>query len=121
MAHFAQLDDNNVVVRVIVVDNKDTTDATGIEKEYIGKAHCEKIFGGKWVKTSYNGNIRKRYAGAGMVYNEDLDAFVAKQPYTSWTLNSQTAEWEAPTPMPEEGTWEWNEATTSWVEVQQPE
>lgn len=125
MAHFAELDDNNVVLRVVVVDNKDCRTADGIEKESIGIAHCEWLFGGRWVQTSYNGNFRKRYAGIGMVYNADVDAFVAPQPFPSWVLNSTTAEWEAPIPVPEdEGTGEppkmywWDEVTTSWKEME---
>ena len=65
MAHFAELDSNNVVLRVIVVDNKDTADAAGVEKEHIGAAFCERLLGGRWVQTSYNGNKRKNYAGIG--------------------------------------------------------
>ena len=65
MAHFAELDENNVVKRVIVVDNKDTSDANGNEVESIGVAFCQKLLGGNWVQTSYNGNIRKHYAGIG--------------------------------------------------------
>ena len=125
MAHFAKLDENNVVTEVHVVANKDTSDANGVEKEYIGQAFLEKLFGGNWKQTSYNGNIRKNYAGIGYTYNADIDAFVPPQPYASWTLNNETAQWEAPTPMPADaGTGEppkmysWDEATTSWVEVQ---
>ena len=125
MAHFAKLDENNVVTEVHVVANKDTSDANGVEKEYIGQAFLEKLFGGTWKQTSYNGNIRKNYAGIGYTYNADIDAFVPPQPFASWTLNNETAQWEAPTPMPADaGTGEppkmysWDEATTSWVEVQ---
>jgi len=115
MAHFAELDENNVVLRVIVVGNKDTSDASGVEKEYIGKAFCERLYGGNWVQTSYNGNIRKHYAGIGYTYNADIDAFVPPKPYASWVLNNDTAQWEAPTPMPEDGQeYSWNEETTSW-------
>ncbi len=122
MAHFAELDENNVVKRVIVVANKDTSDANGVEKDSIGIAHCEWLLGGRWIQTSYNGNKRKRYAGKGMTYNEEIDAFVLPKPYPSWVLNNETADWEAPTPMPAEGEWEWDEATTSWKEVvEQPE
>jgi hypothetical protein len=117
MAHFAELDENNVVKRVVVVANKDTSDANGVEKEHIGAAHCEWLLGGRWVQTSYNGTFRKRYAGIGMTYNEDLGAFIAQKPFASWVLNNETADWEAPTPMPSEGEWEWDEATTSWKEV----
>jgi hypothetical protein len=77
MAHFAELDSNNVVLRVIVVDNKDTSDAYGVEKEYIGAAFCERVLGGTWKQTSYNGNMRGRYAGIGYTYNAQLDEFVA--------------------------------------------
>jgi len=77
MAHFAELDSNNVVLRVIVVDNKDTSDAHGVEKEYIGAAFCERVLGGTWKQTSYNGNFRGRYAGIGYTYDAQLDEFVA--------------------------------------------
>jgi hypothetical protein len=125
MAHFAQIDENNVVTQVIVVANKDTADANGVEKEYIGAAFCEKLFGGTWKQTSYNGTIRKNYAGIGYTYNADIDAFVPPKPFPSWVLNNDTAQWEAPTPMPEDaGTGEppkmysWDEATTSWKEME---
>jgi hypothetical protein len=77
MAHFAELDSNKVVLRVIVVDNKDTADAYGVEKEYIGAAFCERVLGGTWKQTSYNGNFRGRYAGIGYTYDAQLDEFVA--------------------------------------------
>jgi hypothetical protein len=120
MAHFAELDANNVVLRVIVVGNADTSDASGVEKEHIGAAFCEKLFGGTWKKTSYNGTIRKRYAGIGYTYNADLDAFVAPKPYASWVLNNTTADGEAPVAMPtEEGKrYAWNEETGAWDEVE---
>jgi hypothetical protein len=125
MAHFAQLDENNVVIQVIVVGNSDTADANGVEKEYIGAAFCEKLFGGTWKQTSYNNNIRKNYAGIGYTYNADIDAFVPPKPFASWLLNEETAQWEAPTPMPEDaGTgeppkrYQWDEATVSWKEVE---
>ena len=118
MAHFVKLDENNVVTQVIVVANKDTADANGVEKEYIGAAFCEKLFGGTWKQTSYNGNIRKNYAGIGYTYNADIDAFVPPKPFPSWILNSSTAQWEAPVPMPEGGMYSWDEKTGSWVEMQ---
>ena len=117
MAHFAELDENNIVKRVIVVATKDNSDANGVEKESIGRAFCERLFGGNWVQTSYNGNIRKRYAGIGYKYNAALDAFIAPQPYPSWTLDAN-ADWQAPVPMPEDGKmYSWDEATQSWLEV----
>jgi len=77
MAHFAELDSNKVVLRVIVVDNKDTSDAYGVEKEYIGAAFCERVLGGTWKQTSYNGNFRGKYAGIGDTFDEVNNVFVA--------------------------------------------
>jgi len=123
MAHFAQLDENNVVLQVIVVDNKDTADANSVEKEHIGAAFCEKLLGGTWKQTSYNGSIRKNYAGIGYTYHADIDAFVAPKPYASWVLNNTTAAYEAPVAKPEEvegKSHSWNEETQSWDEVDYP-
>jgi hypothetical protein len=120
MAHFAKLDENNVVVQVIVVDDKDTADAFGVEKEQIGIAFCEALLGGTWKQTSYNGNIRKNYAGIGYIYNADIDVFLPPQPYASWVVNNETAEWEAPVTMPDDGQrYSWDEDTTSWVLISQ--
>ena len=128
MAHFAELNENNVVTQVIVVANSDTADAQGNEKESIGVAFCERLFGGTWKQTSYNGNLRKNYAGIGYTYNSEIDAFVPPKPYASWILDNETAQWNAPVAMPEDaGTGEppkqytWNEETTSWDEVVAPE
>jgi hypothetical protein len=124
MAHYAKIEDG-VVTQVIVVDNKDCADASGVEKEYIGAAFCERLLGGTWKQTSYNGTIRKNYAGLGYTYNADIDAFVPPQPYASWLLNETTAQWDAPVPMPEDaGTGEppkrysWDEDTVNWVEAE---
>ena len=123
MAHFAQLDANNIVTQVIVVDNKEIADPhTGEEDEILGIAFCKKLLGGKWVQTSYNGSIRKRYAGIGYSYNAALDAFVAPKPFASWVLNNESAEWEAPVAQPtltkkqqDDGSfYTWDEETTSW-------
>jgi len=102
MAHFAQLDENNVVTQVIVVSNDDCSDANGTESESIGVAFCQKLLGANtnWKQTSYNGNMRVRYAGIGYSYNESLDAFVPAQPFASWTLNNSTADWDAPITQP---------------------
>jgi hypothetical protein len=119
MAHFAELDANNVVLRVIVVSNRDTSDANGVEKEHIGAAFCERLFGGTWKQTSYNGNIRKNYAGIGYTYDANIDAFVPPKPYPSWLLDTNTAQWQAPAPMPTDGKrYSWNEENQTWVEVQ---
>ena len=126
MAHFAEIDENGTVLRVVVVANKDTSDANGVEKEHIGAAFCERLFGGTWKQTSYNGNIRGRYAGVGYKYHAAIDKFVAPQPFPSWTLDDN-GDWNAPTPMPVSEdpaiSYRWNEDTQSWDEVNfsQPE
>lgn len=118
MAHFAEIDNNGVVLRVIVVANSDTADAAGVEKEHIGAAFCEKLFGGTWKQTSYNGNKRKNYAGIGYTYDAGRDAFIPPKPFNSWVLNEDTCQWQAPTPMPQDDKrYTWDEATTSWKEM----
>lgn len=118
MAHFAELDSNNTVLRVVVIANRDTSDANGVEKEHIGRAHCEKTFGGRWVQTSYNAKFRGNYAGAGMVYNQEHDVFVGAKPYPSWIFDSVTKDWAAPTAKPDDGKqYDWDESTLAWVEV----
>lgn len=94
MAHFAQLDSRNNVLRVVVVDNKDTADAGGNEKEYIGAAFLERLLGGTWKQTSYSARIRKNYAGIGYTYDAGRDAFIPPKPDGNWTLNETTCQWE---------------------------
>ena len=114
MAHFAQLNEDNIVTQVIVVANQDTVDENGVETEAIGAAFCANLLGGTWKQTSYNANIRKNYAGIGYKYDAELDAFIPPQPYASWTLNAD-AQWEAPVTMPTDGgRYTWNEEITSW-------
>ena len=127
MAHYAELDSNNVVLRVIVVSNPDTSTAQGEEKESIGIAFCERLLGGTWVKTSYNGNIRKNYAGIGYTYDKDRDAFIPPKPYASWVLNETTCLWNAPVAMPSDvgqgdppKRYTWNEETIGWDLVTTP-
>lgn len=98
MAHFAQLDENNLVTQVIVINNENTCDFKGVEVEEIGIGFCKKLFGSNtnWKQTSYNGNFRVRYAGIGYSYNEVLDAFIPPKPFPSWILNTNTADWESP-------------------------
>ena len=97
MAHFAKLDENNVVTQVIVVSNDDITDPhTGQEDEILGIAFCKKLLGGNWKQTSYNNSMRVRYAGVGYTYNAALDAFVPPKPFESWVLVDETADWESP-------------------------
>lgn len=120
MAHFAELDSNNTVLRVLVVSNDDIKDQNGQEQEQLGITFLQGLLGQdtNWIQTSYNNNFRTRYAGIGYSYNETLDAFIAPKPYDSWILNEETADWEAPIPMPtdtpEGSYYSWNEATLSW-------
>jgi hypothetical protein len=127
MAHFAQLDENNVVTQVIVVSNNELLDASGVEREEMGIGFCQRLFGGNWKQTSYNHNFRKRYAGIGYTYNAELDAFVPPKPYPSWVLDNDEANWKPPVAQPAdmgygEGQkmYTWNEETTSWDEVTVP-
>lgn len=118
MAHFAQLDDNNIVTQVIVVANEELLD-NGVESEAKGIAFCKSLLGEdtKWVQTSYNGNIRKRYAGIGFTYDADKNAFIAPQPYPSWVLDADT-NWTAPVAKPEDGkAYAWFETNQEWIEV----
>lgn len=126
MAHFAELGVDNVVLRVIVVHNNELLDENGIEQEAKGAEFCRNLFGGTWVQTSYNGNFRRNYAGAGFTYDSVRDAFIPPKPYPSWVLNENTYQWDAPIPYPEDvGTSEspkryvWDEATVSWVLIAQ--
>ncbi len=96
MAHFAKIDENNVVTQVIVVDNKDTADASGVEKEHIGAAFCERLLGGTWKQTSYNGNKRKNYAGIGYTFDAARDAFIPPKPAADATLDEATCQWIVP-------------------------
>lgn len=120
MAHFAELNETNTVLRVIVVDNKDTVTANGTEKESIGIAHCERCFGGRWVQTSYNSNFRRMFAGVGCTYDETLDVFIPPKPFPSWALDSE-GNWQAPTAMPTDGApYHWDEGTLSWITLPEP-
>ena len=122
MAHFAQLNEENLVTQVIVVANQDTADQDGVENEAIGIAFCQGLLGGNWKQTSYNGNIRKNYAGVGYKYDETLDAFVPPQPFASWILNEETAQWKAPVDMPtDDKSYAWNEETLTWDIVEELE
>ena len=120
MAHFAQINSDNVVTQVIVVSNNDCGGGDYPESDAVGAAFCTNLLGGTWKQTSYNNNFRKRYAGIGYTFNAEIDAFVAPKPYPSWTLNAETADWEAPVARPTEGNWTWNESTQQWDELTTP-
>jgi hypothetical protein len=110
MAHYAFLDDNNVVTEVITgIDEADLIEGLDTETWYGN-------FRGQVCKrTSYNGNIRKNYAGIGFTYDLELDAFIAPKPYPSWILDEETCQWEPPISYPTDGfTYLWNEANVAW-------
>jgi hypothetical protein len=103
MSHFAEINSDNIVQRVIVA-----------EQDFINSGLVGDSF--NWVQTSYNGNFRKNYAGTGYTYDKTRDAFIAPQPYASWTLVEATCQWEAPTAYPTDGEmYTWDEDTTAWV------
>jgi hypothetical protein len=119
MAHFAQIDQNNMVTQVIVVNNAECQ-VNGIESEAVGIAFCKSLFGADtfWVQTSYNGNFRKNFAGIGHVYDANRDAFIPLKPFASWVLNEATCRWDAPLPMPQDGkNYAWDENAMAWVEL----
>ena len=105
MAHFAKLDENNIVTQVIVVSNDDCTDPhTGEEDEVLGIAFCKKLLGGNWKQTSYNNNMRGNYAGIGYKFHSGVatlgvgstDVFLPAQPHASWTISTTAAQWVSP-------------------------
>jgi len=119
MAHFAQLDENNLVTQVIVVNNNECL-LDGVENETVGVMFCKSLLGAdtRWKQTSYNGNKRKNYAGVGFTFDEQRDAFIPPKPYASWVLSEDTCQWKAPVDMPTDGQmYSWDEATTSWTVV----
>ena len=131
MAHFAELDENNIVLRVIVVSDDDAVN---------GEVFCNTLLDGNWKQTSYNtrGGVhyepdtqtpdsgvafRKNYAGIGYMFDEERDAFMRAQPYPSWTLDENTCYWEPPIPKPPDdsgGYYEWDEPTVNWVFIPYP-
>ena len=119
MAHFAKLDDQNIVMEVIVVNNETLNNLPFPESEPVGIAFLTDWSGGytNWKQTSYNANFRKNYAGIGYTYDSVLDAFISPKPYPSWLLNTETCLWQAPIPYPTDGKqYYWNEETQQWVE-----
>ncbi len=121
MAYFAEINSDNVVLRVVSISDSDTANGDGDEVESLGVAFCQNLFGGgTWKQTSYNNRIRTRFAGVGYTYDAARNAFIRPKPYNSWVLDSSTLEWEAPVTKPSDAsmtkTYSWNEDTTSWVE-----
>ena len=121
MAHFAEINDNNIVTRVIVVHNNEIT-VDGQELEFKGIDFCEGLFGHRnWVQTSYNGNIRYNFAGIGYTWDSENDAFYAPQPFASWSLDENFI-WQAPVPYPDDASadkvYEWDEDNLTWKVVE---
>ncbi len=111
MAHWAEIDENNIVLRVLVGDNDDPNGDEGYQ-------WLLDNLGGTWIKTSYNGNIRKNYAGVSHYFDETRDAFIAPKPFNSWILDEETCQWQAPVPYPTDGLmYEWNEENINWQAV----
>lgn len=106
MAHWAEIDENSIVLRVTVGDNNDPDE---------GYQWLIDNLGGTWVKTSYNATIRKKFAGIGDTFNINLDAFISPKPFASWILNEETCKWEAPIPKPTDNfSYDWDEPNQSW-------
>lgn len=111
MAHFAEIDNDNNVLRVLVVDNS---------LEHRGEEFLSQDLGlgGRWIQTSYNHNFRKQFAGIGYKYDENADVFIAPKPFPSWTIDANF-DWQPPVPMPTSGEYLWDEDTLNWVEVEE--
>jgi len=108
MAHFAKINEKNIVETVLVVDNS---------QEHRGQEFLAKDLklGGRWIQTSYNAKFRGRFAGAGMYYNEDKDRFEPQQPYASWNVQNEAGDWLSPIPKPEGLNWNWHEESKKWI------
>jgi hypothetical protein len=105
MSHFAEIDEDSVVIRVVVGDNDMPNE---------GYDWIVDNLSGTWIQTSYNGNIRKNYAGVGYTYDEQRDAFIPPKPYSSWVLDEETCQWLPPLERPQDGYYVWDESTISW-------
>lgn len=118
MAHFAKLDENNIVLAINVVNN-DVITVNGVESEQAGIEFLTNLYGhSAWKQTSYNGTIRKNYAGVGYSYDESRDAFIQPKPYNSWVLNESSCQWESPIPHPNDGKhYVWFELNQQWIEI----
>ena len=121
MAYFAKIGTGNIIETVIKINNSVITDSNGVEQEQLGIDFINNLYGTRdvWKQTSYNGNIRKNYAGIGYTYDQTRDAFIPPKPYPSWTLNETTCLWEAPVAMPTEELqdnqyYAWNESIVNW-------
>jgi len=119
MAHYAKIGTGNIVLSVEVVNN-DVLLKDGVENEQQGVEFLQNLYGHKdlYLQTSYNGTLRKNYASVGGTYDQAKDAFIAPQPYPSWTLNEDTCRWKSPTPYPDDGKkYRWDEENLVWKEI----
>jgi hypothetical protein len=135
MAHFAEINKNNKVLRVIVVNDKDTQDEQGNEVEAIGQKYLNDWLGGTWLKTSYNTRdnehlkggtpFRKNYAGIGYTFDDNLQGFIPPKRHDSFVLNEETCQWEPPIPIPDDCSskieggkdYKWDEFNRAWLEI----
>lgn len=125
MAHFALINNDNIVIDVIFVDNKDILDSDNLENEKIGIDFCNSLIPGKWVQTSYSKKFRKNFATIGMIYDQERDAFMLPQPYKSWIFNDYSFTWSAPVENKYEeylkeyskigGQCNWDEKNLKWI------
>ena len=118
MAYFAELDENNVVLRVLSVSNDDAPDPAPDNEQHGIDFLAGLGLGSNWKQTSFNATFRKNYAGIGYTFDAARDAFIPPQPFASWVLNETTCQWEPPVPYPTDGkNYLWDEDTVSWKEV----
>jgi hypothetical protein len=119
MAHFAQIDENNIVQQIIVVANSDCGNLEFPDSESIGQDFLKSIrLNGTWKQTSYSGSFRKNYAGIEYSYDESRDSFIPIKPYDSWILNETSCRWESPIPIPnQESMFVWDEENQRWNEI----
>lgn len=122
MAHFAKINDSNLVTDVIVIHNNELLDENNVEQESLGISFAKTILGdGKYVQTSYNDAFRNQFAGIGFIWDSDNDVFYEPSPYPSWSLDSNY-NWQSPVPRPQDSSydyeWAWNEANQTWDSAQ---
>lgn len=121
MAHFAKINQNNLVTEVIAISNDVVNNEPFPASEPLGIAFCRSLYGEdtNWAQTSYSASFRYNYAGIGFTYDATAGAFIPPKPYPSWLLNTNTFQWEPPVPYPNDGkTYMWDEATKSWIPVE---